>query len=266
MVLSFFSIILTINNESIDWCCMSIRASQNTSILFNSLAPGRFEGNLRRVIFKLILMIGGWDIFCKIVLRSMSMDLTDDKSTLVQVMAWCRQATSHYLYQCWPRSMSPYGITRPQWVNSLFRLTLMKTSKLTLLDLCDGKLPWPHIERAMWKEFPCFGIAMTLTLTSFVRGIHRWPVNSPHKGPVTQKMFPFDDIIMVLALGDFSTTSAASTHWALTDVWKCWGKWFSNANFAKYSWWFSRETGLGIHLCTNSGVGSDLKCHDGHGT
>ena len=22
-------------------------------------------------------------------------------------------------------------------------------------------------------------------------GIHRWPVNSPHKGPVTQKMFPF---------------------------------------------------------------------------
>ena len=31
-------------------------------------------------------------------------DLTYDKSTLVQVMAWCRQATSHYLSQCWPRS------------------------------------------------------------------------------------------------------------------------------------------------------------------
>ena len=31
---------------------------------------------------------------------------------------------------------------------------------------------------------------------SFVRGIHRWPVNSPHKGPVTRKMFPFDDVIM----------------------------------------------------------------------
>ena len=31
---------------------------------------------------------------------------------------------------------------------------------------------------------------------AFVRGIHRWPVNSPHKGPVTQKMFPFDDVIM----------------------------------------------------------------------
>ena len=32
---------------------------------------------------------------------------------------------------------------------------------------------------------------------AFVRGIHRWPVNSPHKGPVTQKMFPFDDVTMV---------------------------------------------------------------------
>ena len=31
---------------------------------------------------------------------------------------------------------------------------------------------------------------------AFVRGIHRCPVNSPHKGPVTRKMFPFDAVIM----------------------------------------------------------------------
>ena len=31
---------------------------------------------------------------------------------------------------------------------------------------------------------------------AFVRRIHRWPVNSPHKGPVTRKMFPFHDVIM----------------------------------------------------------------------
>ena len=31
----------------------------------------------------------------------------------------------------------------------------------------------------------------------FVKGIHHWPVNSPHKGPVTRKMLPFDDIIMI---------------------------------------------------------------------
>ena len=32
---------------------------------------------------------------------------------------------------------------------------------------------------------------------AFVRGINRWPVNSSHKGPVTRKMFPFDDVIMI---------------------------------------------------------------------
>ena len=31
---------------------------------------------------------------------------------------------------------------------------------------------------------------------AFVRWIHRWPVNSTHKWPVTRKMFPFDDVIM----------------------------------------------------------------------
>ena len=31
---------------------------------------------------------------------------------------------------------------------------------------------------------------------AFVREIHRGPVNSPHKGPVTRKMSPFDDVIM----------------------------------------------------------------------
>ena len=30
---------------------------------------------------------------------------------------------------------------------------------------------------------------------AFVRGIHRGSVNSPHKWPVTRKMFPFDDVI-----------------------------------------------------------------------
>ena len=31
---------------------------------------------------------------------------------------------------------------------------------------------------------------------AFVRGIHRWPGNTPHKCPVTWNMFSFDDVIM----------------------------------------------------------------------
>ena len=85
----------------------------------NSLAPGKFEWNFMSLIFQIISVIDGWGISCELTLRWMSLDLTNDKSTLVQVMAWCHQATSHYLSQCWPRSMSPYGTTRPQWVNPM---------------------------------------------------------------------------------------------------------------------------------------------------
>ena len=39
---------------------------------------------------------------------------------------------------------------------------------------------------------------------AFVWGIHRWPVNSPDKWPVTRKMFPFDDVIMRYLLSRFN--------------------------------------------------------------
>ena len=32
--------------------------------------------------------------------------------------------------------------------------------------------------------------------SAFVREIHRWPLDSPHKRPVSRKMFPFDDVIL----------------------------------------------------------------------
>ena len=87
--------------------------------------------------------------------------LWDFMSTLVQVMAWCRQATSHYLRQCSHKSLSPYGITRPQWVNSLNNKTMYiingiyctqpillwagppsKTSMLSLASIMDHYLMW----------------------------------------------------------------------------------------------------------------------------
>ena len=40
------------------------------------------------------------------------------------------------------------------------------------------------------------GKHQSIALLASVRGIHRWPINSPQKGPVTRKMFPFDDVVM----------------------------------------------------------------------
>ena len=69
-------------------------------LFLNALALGRCGRNLRWVIFNFISNI---DILCipfEITLPWMPKDLADDESILVQVMAWCRQATSHYLSQC----------------------------------------------------------------------------------------------------------------------------------------------------------------------
>ena len=46
-------------------------------------------GDLNEMAFRLILLTDGWGTFCKTALMRLSLDLTDDKSPLVQVMAWC---------------------------------------------------------------------------------------------------------------------------------------------------------------------------------
>ena len=88
------------------WCL-----SHHKLTLIFSLVSGRCDCNLRLLIFKLMWRIDIQRISCEIARRWMPQDLTEDKSALVQLMAWCHQETSNYLKQCWPRSMSPYSIT-----------------------------------------------------------------------------------------------------------------------------------------------------------
>ena len=103
---------------------------------------GGFDCSLESVNFKLISMINIWSIFCEIAIRWMPQHLTDHFSTLVQVMAWCRQATSHYLGQCWPRSMLPYCVTRPQWVKTdNVTTTKQSTNKKSLFTQCINSSP-----------------------------------------------------------------------------------------------------------------------------
>ena len=98
----------------------------------NSVVPGRSRNNFKNVILDVILLIviftssyentDGWSNSVEIALRLMPQDLTHDRSTLVQVMARCHLAPSHYLSQCWPRSLARYGITRPQCINHCLEL------------------------------------------------------------------------------------------------------------------------------------------------
>ena len=93
--------------------------SPNTFYI-NSLAPGRCGNNFRSVILKHIFRFDIIKRFSGILMRIISYwncphetttEPFHDKATLPQVMAWCRQASSHYLSQCSPRSSSPHGVT-----------------------------------------------------------------------------------------------------------------------------------------------------------
>ena len=49
-------------------------------------------------------------------------------------------------------------------------------------------------------------------LLAFVRGIHRWLVNSPHKWAVTRKIFPFDDVIVVCKQNKYNAIWISGDH------------------------------------------------------
>ena len=69
---------------------------------------------------------------------------------------------------------------RQQWSYCGLALSHRYTLVLLFVDICCDFVSWSGYSPSL----------------AFVRGIHRWPVNSPYKGPVTCKMFPFDDVIM----------------------------------------------------------------------
>ena len=81
-----------------------------------------------------------------------------------------------------------------------------ESHNLAIEMLLRKSLQWRHNERVSNHQprdclFKCLFRHRSmkpskLASLAFVRGIYRWPVNSPHKGPATRKMFPFDDVIM----------------------------------------------------------------------
>ena len=96
-----------------------------------------------------------------------------------------RQLTTQCVIRFWTSSVTPYGAIRPHHYNDV-TMSAME-SQITSLTIAYSTVYSGADQR---KHQSSASLA-------FVRGIHRWPVNSPHKGPVTRKMFPFDDVIML---------------------------------------------------------------------
>ena len=122
------------------------------SNFFNSLTTGTCGCNFKNIIFRLVSQNGSSGIHHKIVLWWMPQNLTNEKATLVQVMAWCSQETSHYLIQHWPRSMSPYCLIRPQWAD--VPTYVPNCFQEIWIYICIRNLPSKvKVKRCRWEEF-----------------------------------------------------------------------------------------------------------------
>ena len=113
--------------------------------VFDSLAPGRCCNNLKSMIFKLITQNSSLGTHCEISLTWMPQNLTNEKSTMVQVMVCCHEATDHHLSQCWPRSLSRYGVTRLQPVSGVGK-QVIKIKSCECAFLITGPLYGRHCD------------------------------------------------------------------------------------------------------------------------
>ena len=99
---------------------------------------------------------------CEFAQRWMLQNTFDVKSTLVQVMVWCRQAASHYLNLCWLRSISPW-VTRPKWVKLFLKFHQLKHISYTSnIRTAVGFRPVYH--SLMQKRCNSIALAMELHL------------------------------------------------------------------------------------------------------
>ena len=141
---------------------------------------------------------------------------------------------SHYLNQCWIFLIGPLRtnfnvISIESFIFSFTKMRLKMSSEkwrpfclglnvLRSLLSHGGLRPWENDPTKHYSDVMMGTMASQITsLTTiystaysradqskhqsstslvFVREIHWWPVNSPHKGLVTRNMFPFDDVIM----------------------------------------------------------------------
>ena len=97
----------------------------------------------------------------------------------------------------WPRYGTPYGVTMPRWVKEHILWKHMKFDKIHY-SARDGV--------SNHQRFDCLLTCLSrrrskktskLRVTDLCEGNSPVTADSPHKGPVTQKMFPFDGVIMM---------------------------------------------------------------------
>ena len=133
----------------------------------------------------------------------------------------CSQWPNHYLASIG----SDNGLAPNKWWPSLvtyISVTRLQFNKASFLFVPSGDaimsaMTSPILSVSIVYSAVCSGADQrkhqNFASLAFVRGIHHWPVNSPHnEGPVTRKMFPFDDVIMVFQDPSWDNITVSQSH------------------------------------------------------
>ena len=105
-------------------------------------------------------------------------------------------------------------VPRERWLEVFWILLIRSRYRSAHWDLWNRTIAHAHYNDVIMNEIASQITSLTIVYSivysdadqrkhqssaslAFVWGIHREPVNSPHKWPVTRKMFPFDDVIML---------------------------------------------------------------------
>ena len=119
--------------------------------------------------------------------------------TLAHVIDCCQVAPNHYPNQSDLSSLrfSDINLREQTYQPLITKICLKIHHSDVIMSTMASQITSPTIVNST----VCSGADERTHISSaslaFVRGIHQWPVNSLHKGPVTRKIFPFDDIIML---------------------------------------------------------------------
>ena len=193
------------NVSSSLWPATRIPLHHGTSSVLgglNSLRPRRNGRHFADDIFKCIFLNENVWIPMKISLKFVPNGTINNIPALVRIMAWRRPGDKPLSEPMMVRLPTHICATRPQWVNirnftwksyhniypQHYNDVIMDAimSQITNLTIVDSTVYFGADQR---KHQSSASLA-------FVRGIHRSSVNCLHKGPVTRKMFPLDDVIL----------------------------------------------------------------------
>ena len=144
----------------------------------------------------------------------------------IQIMAWHRPGDKPLSESMMASLPTHLCVTRPQWVKDYMVSAGILAHHYTdaIMGVMASQITsLANVYSAVYSSADQRKHQSSLSL-AFVRAIHRWSVNSPHKWPVTWNAFPFGDVIMC-NVPNMNYMYGTGFHWWINPNSFCYSQW-----------------------------------------